>query len=62
MLRMKNEQREDVDIFVIHAESYVTKYCSSFPRFKEVYQEDNGAGKSPKKICYVAPRRPWQPS
>ena len=27
-----------------------------------MYEEDNGASKSPKKLCYVAPRRPWEPS
>ena len=62
MLRMKSEKKEDVDIFVIHAEYYATKFCSSFPGFKEFYQEDNGARKSPKRLCYVAPRIPWQPS
>ena len=58
MLRMKNEKKEYADIFFFHAESYATKCCPSFPRFKEVYQEDNGA---PKKLCYVAPRIRWQP-
>ena len=62
MLRMQNEKKEDADIFVIHAEPYATKCCPSFPTFKEVYQEDNGARKSPKKLCYVTPMRPWQPN
>ena len=62
MLRIKNEKKEDADIFVIHAESYATKCCSSFPRFKEVYKEDNGERKSTKKLCYVAPWIPWKPS
>ena len=62
MLRMKNYQKEDAGIFVIHEKLYATKFCSSFPKFKEVYQEDNGARQSPKKLCYVAPKRPWQPS
>ena len=43
MIRMKNEQKEDVDICFIHAESYATEYYPSLPRFKEVYQGDNGA-------------------
>ena len=59
---MRNEQKEDAVVFVIHAKSYDTKCCSSFPRFKEVYQEENGSRKSPKKLCYVAQRRIWQPS
>ena len=62
MLRMQNEKKEDVDIFVIHAKSYSTNCFSSFPWFKKVYQEDDGARKSPKKLCYVAPRIPWHPS
>ena len=62
MLRMENEKKEDVDIFVLHLESYATKFCASFPRFKEVYQEYNGSRQSPKKLCYVAPRIPLQPS
>ena len=62
MLRIKNEQKEYADIFFIHVESYATKCCPSFPRCKEVYQEDNGARQSPKELCYVAPRIPWQPS
>ena len=58
MLRMKNEQKEEVDICVIHAKSHATKYFPSLPRLKEVYQEDNGASQSPKQLCYVAPIGP----
>ena len=59
MLRVKDEEKEGVDIFVVHVESHSIKYCPSLPRLKEVYQEDNGAIQSPKQLCYVAPREPW---
>jgi len=57
MLRIQNEEKEDVDICVIHTESHDNKYFPSLPMLKEVYQEDNGASQSPKQLCYVAPRR-----
>jgi len=56
---MKNEQKEDVDIFVIHVESHATKYFPSLPRLKKFYEEDNGASQSSKPLCYVVPRIPW---
>ena len=34
MLRKQIEKKEDVDIYVIHAESHATKYFPSFPRLK----------------------------
>ena len=40
ILRMQDEGKENVDICV--AESHDVKHCPSLPRFKEVYQEDNG--------------------
>ena len=57
MLRMQDEEKEDVDICHVHAESHNVKYFPSLPRLKEFYQEDNGASQSPKKLCYVAPAR-----
>ena len=42
MLRIQNEQKEDVDICVVHAETHDVKYFPSLPRLKEVYQEENG--------------------
>jgi len=50
-------------IFVLSMENHMFfKYCPSLPRLKEVFQEGNGASKSPKKLCYVSPRGPWKPS
>jgi len=43
MLRMKDEEKEDTNICVVHVESHDVKHCPSLPRLKEVYQEDNGA-------------------
>ena len=60
MLRIKNEQKEDVDICVVHLESHDVKYFPSLPRLKEVYQEDNGESQSPMQLCYVALGGPWQ--
>ena len=62
ILRMQKYKKYNVDICVIHTESHATKYCPSLPRFKELYQEESGASQSPKKLCYVAPRGPRQPS
>ena len=59
MLRIQNEQKEDV--CVVHAESHDFKFCSSLPMLKEVHQEDNGASQLRMQQCYVAPRGPWQP-
>jgi len=59
---MQDEEKEDVDICVVHADSHDVKYCLSLPRLKEFYQEDNGASQSPKQLCYVAPRGPWKPT
>lgn len=61
MLRIQNEQKEDVDICVFHAESHDVKYFPSLPRLKEFYWEDNGASQFPMQLCYVALRGPWQP-
>ena len=61
MLRIQNEQKEGVDICVVHAESHAVKYFPSLPRLKEVYQEDNGESQLPIHLCYVALRGPWQP-
>ena len=60
MLRMQDEKIEDVDICVIYAESHDTKYFPSVPRLMKFYQENNGECQSPKKLCYVAQRRPWK--
>jgi len=45
---MQDEEKEYVDIFVVHVESHNVKYFRSLPSFKEVYQEDNGASQSRK--------------
>ena len=61
MLRMQDEEKEDVDICVVHAEPHDVKYFPSLPRLKKVYQEDNGASQLPMQLCYVPPRGPWKP-
>jgi len=62
MLRTQNEKKEDVQIFVTCAESHATKDFPSLLGLNEVYQGDSGANKTPKKLYYVAPSRPWNAS
>ena len=59
MLRMKDEEKEDVDIYVVHAESHDVEYCTSLPILKEVYQEEIVASQLSMQLCYVAQRGPW---
>ena len=61
MLKMKDEEKEDVDICVVHAKSHDVKCFTLLPRLKEVHQEDNGASQLPMQQCYLAPRGPSQP-
>ena len=58
---MKDEEKQDANTWVVHAESHAIKYFPSLPRLKEVYQEDNGASQLLMQLCYVAPRGPWRP-
>ena len=42
------DEKKDINICVVHAESHAIKYLPSLPRLKEFYQEENGEIQSPK--------------
>jgi len=52
---------DSIKICKICVGSHTTKDYPSLPGLKVVYQKDNGVNQAKEKLCYVAPRGPWQP-